>query len=104
MNNFKKKKPIFILLILALVFVLPVVVMLLWNATLPDAIGVNVINYWQALGIFILSKILFGGFKPGGRHNGGGPGRNKFKEKFMNMDAEQKSKFKEEWKKRCDKE
>jgi hypothetical protein len=102
MNNFKKKKPLFILMILAIIFVLPVVVMLLWNAILPDVIGVNTITYWQAVGIFILSKILFGGFKSGGRPSKGGFGRNKFKEKFMNMDDEQKSKFKEEWKKRCE--
>ncbi len=89
----------FFLLIVTMTFLLPVVVMLLWNAILPEVIGVKVINYWQALGIFILSKILFGGFnKSRGR---------KYhpkcdKEKFMEMDREEKSIFKKEWKKRME--
>jgi hypothetical protein len=101
MNKFRKKKPLFFLLILAMVFVLPVVVMLLWNAILPDAIGVNTINYWEALGIFILSKILFGGFGPGRRSHKMNHRKAKMKERFMEMDEEEKSAFKEEWKKRC---
>ena len=41
------------------------IVMLLWNALLPDIFGITTITFWQALGILILSKILFGGFGPG---------------------------------------
>jgi len=33
----------------------------LWNILLPEIIGVKAISYWQALGILVLSKILFGG-------------------------------------------
>lgn len=100
-NNWKRKKLKFLLFILIMISVLPAVVMLIWNAVLPEVIGVNQINYWQALGILILSKILFGGFKPGRRRN---HKPNKFKEKFMGMDDKQKLAFKEEWRKRCDKE
>lgn len=38
------------------------VVMLLWNALIPSIIGWSAINYWQAAGLMILSKFLFGGF------------------------------------------
>ena len=38
------------------------IVMLLWNAVLPPLLNVSVIGYWQALGLLILSRILFGGF------------------------------------------
>lgn len=42
----------------------------LWNGVLIDVIGVKTITYWQALGILVLSKILFGGFPSGGRKFG----------------------------------
>jgi hypothetical protein len=38
------------------------VVMRLWNWLLPDLFGVRGINFWQALGLLALSRILFGGF------------------------------------------
>lgn len=104
MNKFRRKKPVFILFIIAVVFALPAIVMLLWNAILPDVVGVSEINYWQAMGIFILSKILFGGFGPGrGPRGGRHRKRAAMKERFMQMDDEEKSAFKEEWKKRCKK-
>lgn len=34
----------------------------LWNGVLTDVLGVKVITYWQALGLLVLAKILFGGF------------------------------------------
>jgi len=47
------------------------VVMALWNAVLPGIfIGVRAIDYRQALGLLVLSRILFGGFRGGGRFRG----------------------------------
>ena len=45
-------------------------VMLLWNAVLPAVFsGARSIDYLQALGLLILSRILFGGFRGyGGWH------------------------------------
>lgn len=100
MNKLKNKKPLFLVIMIALVFGLGGVVMFLWNATLPDIIGVNTVNYWQALGIFVLCKILFGGFKPSRNYNKNNVKRTKLKEKFMNLNEDQKSVFKEEWKRR----
>ena len=37
------------------------VVMSLWNWLMPTLFGGHTIGYWQAWGIIILSKILFGG-------------------------------------------
>ena len=37
-------------------------IMWLWNWLMPDLFGVVTITYWQAVGIFVLAKILFGGF------------------------------------------
>ncbi len=47
------------------------VVMALWNAVLPSVfMGVRAIDYRQALGLLVLSRILFGGFRGGGRLQG----------------------------------
>jgi hypothetical protein len=79
------------------------IVMALWNAILPEVLGVKTISFVQALGILMLSKILFGGFgNRGGWKRGGGPDwKNKIKEKFGSMTPEEREKFKAEWKNRC---
>lgn len=51
------KKIVFgVLAAIALTFVL----MLLWNWLMPVIFGLTVITFWQALGLFVLSKIFFG--------------------------------------------
>lgn len=45
------------------------IVMQLWNCLLPDPFtGVSHIGYWQALGMLLLSRILFGGLRGGHGH------------------------------------
>ena len=79
------------------------IVMALWNAILPAVLGVKAITFLQALGILLLSKILFGGFKGGGGRfaNRKQEWRKKMQEKFGSMTPEEKEKFKSEWKSRC---
>ena len=36
------------------------VLMRLWNWLMPDLFGLGTITYWQALGILVLAKIIFG--------------------------------------------
>jgi hypothetical protein len=49
-----------------------------------------------------LSKILFGGFRPGGRCGGpGGMWKMRMKEKFQNMTPEEREKVRAAWKSRC---
>ncbi|MFN0730224.1 hypothetical protein [Polaribacter gochangensis] len=38
------------------------VVMWLWNWLMPEIFGLTTITYWQAVGLFILAKFIFGGF------------------------------------------
>ncbi len=46
-------------------------VMLLWNWLMPSIFHLGTIDFWQAFGIIILAKLIFGG--PGaGRHLHGG--------------------------------
>ena len=78
-------------------------VMGLWNAILQAVLGVKAISFIQALGILLLSKILFGGFG-GGRHGGGWRNKGKWmemKDKFSQMTPEEREKFKAEWKNKC---
>jgi hypothetical protein len=46
-------------------------VMLLWNWLMPAIFGLGVITYWQAFGIVILAKLIFGAVGGRGGHNGG---------------------------------
>lgn len=41
----------------------------LWNWLMPVIFNLPVINFWQALGLLVLSKIIFSGFGPGKRHH-----------------------------------
>lgn len=38
------------------------VTMWLWNALIPEIIGWKSINYWQALGLLVLTHLVFGHF------------------------------------------
>lgn len=101
--NRKGKKVCMGIFFLVLLFLLPFAIQALWNGILPEILNVSRITYWQALGLFVLSRILFGGFG-GGKHCGGKRpsfGRAGFKEKFMNMTDEEKVAFKKRWKDRC---
>ena len=67
------------------------VVMSLWNWLMPALFGWHEIGYWQAWGILILSKILFGSFH--GRP--GGPWRHRMMERFDHMTPEEREKFRQ---------
>jgi hypothetical protein len=98
-----KRLFIFLFFAAAAAFALAAVVMLLWNAILPPLLKVNRIGYWQALGLLVLCKILFGSFRGGktGKYRpfGGPPAH--LKEKWMSMSEAEKQQFREAWKKRC---
>ena len=50
-------------------FLFSFVTMSLWNWLMPAVFGLRTITWAQALGLLVLSKILFGGFH-GGRRRG----------------------------------
>jgi len=69
------------------------VVMQLWNNLLPDIIHVGVINFWQAMGLFILCKILFG-FGRMGRFGGNrSQFKNRLAERIKEMSPEKRARF-----------
>ena len=67
--RFKARFVVRAVLILAVVAVLGFAVEFLWNAIVPGVfLGVRTLDYRQALGLLVLSRILFGGFRGrGGR-------------------------------------
>jgi len=98
MTHFRKKIPLIILMVLLVLTAVTTVVMLLWNALMPTIFHLPNITWIQALGLLVLCKLLFGGFR------GGGPKehwKNKMKQRWMNMPPEEKEKFMQEWNRRC---
>jgi hypothetical protein len=73
-------------------------VMLLWNALLPQIFGIAAINFWQALGLLVLCRILFGSFGGfGGKHWMSHAHthfhKNHIREKWLNMTSEERKEF-----------
>ncbi|MBS1503638.1 MAG: hypothetical protein JST32_16330 [Bacteroidetes bacterium] len=98
-----RKKMIFIpFLVLAGLALVSYVVMLLWNALMPVIFHLTVITYWQAAGLLILCKILFG-FGKGGPRGGAPWMRHRMKERWMNMSPEEQERFREQMRERCGK-
>ena len=58
--------PVFII---GAVMLVGLVVMLLWNGIMPEVFGLGIITVWQALGLIILGRILFGRSKRHKRHH-----------------------------------
>jgi hypothetical protein len=91
----KRNKWIFVVAPLALVLFIWIggeVVMYLWNWLLPALFGVHTINLWQALGLLVLSRILFGGW--------GGGGNGHHKSDWKKMTPEEREKFRAEMRSR----
>jgi hypothetical protein len=101
--NDKRKFILIPFAIAAFLAVTGFVVMSLWNYLLPGILHVGVITFWQALGIFILCKILFGFGHKGHRWGGGGAPwmRRKMEDRFRNMSPEEREKFKAHMRDRC---
>ncbi len=80
-------------IVIAALLVFGLATMLLWNWLMPEVFGLRTIGYWQAVGLLILGRILFGGFRGGW---GGRPGwRRRMKERWEQMTPEEHEKFRE---------
>src|ERR1700676_3502522 len=81
-ESMKKKWWLFFVVPPAIVILIAIcgeVVMHLWNWLLPGLFGWHLITFWQALGLLVLSRILFGGW--------GGGGSDRSKSRRRNADA-----------------
>ena len=67
------------------------VVMALWNALLPAVAGLHSITFVQALGLLVLSRILFGGLR--GWRRRGGHWRARMQARWRQMTPEERERF-----------
>lgn len=75
------------------VAVFSAVAMGLWNLLMPALFGLREISFWQALGLLILSRVLFGGFR--GRPGPGMHWRRRMMERWEHMTPEEREKFRQ---------
>jgi hypothetical protein len=75
------------------------IVMSLWNWLMPVLFGWHTITFWQALGLVLLSKILFGGFRGGWGH--GRHWRRGMRERWEQMTPEQREQMRQHLRDRC---
>ena len=101
-HHWRKRRFLFIPIFLIGLFTVSAIVMLLWNAILPYVSGLLPLSYWQAMGIFVLSRILFSGFHFRGHHGHRPPFMHpSIKDRFMSMSDEEREQFRNQWKQRC---
>lgn len=74
------------------------VVSQLWNYLMPGLFGLHTITFWQAVGLLVLGRLLFGGFRPG---FGGPPWRRRMMARWEQMTPEEREKFREGWRQGC---
>ncbi|RFU48689.1 hypothetical protein [Paraburkholderia sp. DHOC27] len=86
-----------LLFVVVAVAVLGWAVMTLWNWVVPALfVGARSIDFLHALGLLVLSRILFGGF----RGHGGWRGRRHWR-KWESMSPEEREQFQAKWRSRC---
>jgi predicted membrane chloride channel (bestrophin family) len=85
--------------VLVAVAALSLVIMSLWNWLMPALFALHRISFWQALGLLLLAKILFGGFRGGrGAHM---HWKGRMAKRWEKMTLEEREKFREGMKGRC---
>ncbi|HRJ30484.1 MAG TPA: hypothetical protein PLV21_12640 [Cyclobacteriaceae bacterium] len=72
------------------------ITMQLWNWLVPELFSGPAITFWQALGLLVLSKILFSGI--GGKRGHSAHWKHRYSEKWSAMTPEERARFKERMK------
>lgn len=100
MKGNRLKRVLGLVLLAALAFaLLGFVVMGLWNWLLPTLFGLHPITFWQAVGVVILSRILFGGFR--GRRGRHWYWRRRMMKRWERMSPEDREKWRQSFRGRC---
>ncbi|MCC8174556.1 MAG: hypothetical protein LIO65_09435 [Odoribacter sp.] len=83
----------FVALFIGIVAGIIAIIMLLWNALCPELFNLPLISYWQAGGLLLLCKLLFGGFGRGPHHHGKFSRHRHLHEKVKGMTREERREF-----------
>jgi hypothetical protein len=94
-----KRVFIFIVFALAASAIFGFVVMHLWNWLAAAVFGWRLISFWQAVGILLLARILFGRLP--GVHGPGGYWRARMIDRWEQMTPEEREKFRAGMRGRC---
>lgn len=98
----KGRKFIFLIpVVAAIAAALGYVVMFLWNWILPEVVHAGRLNFWKALGLLVLCRLLFGNFNKGGGNIRFREKAREMRAKWEGMNEEERIKFKEEYRRRC---
>jgi len=89
----------FLLFAVVAVFVGASVLMLLWNRLVPPIFGWHMVTFPQALGLLVLSRILFGRPGFGGQWRGGQ--RRRMWQRWEQMTPEERERFRGAMRERC---
>ena len=72
------------------------IVMHLWNWLAPALFGLRQVTFWQALGLLLLCRILFGGFGLGSSGHRSQSGR-RMSERWEQMSPEERERMRQGW-------
>jgi len=84
------------LLSVAVLGLLGVAVMILWNTLVPPLFHGPLLDFWQATGLVLLSRILCGGLR---MH--GGWRRHRWRERWEQLSPEERARLRERVAQRC---
>jgi hypothetical protein len=104
MNNYFIIKGIKILIVVAFfILLMGTAVMVLWNWLMPTLFNSPQIDFVQAIGLTVLTRILAGGFRFG---VGAGSKedwemKRQMWDKYKNMSPDERLRWKEDWRSRC---
>jgi hypothetical protein len=86
-------------LVIGVLALVGLVVMLLWNVLVPELFRGPTLGYWQAVGLLLLSRLLFGGLR--GRAGWRGHWRHRWRERWEQMTPEERAQLRERVLSRC---
>ena len=87
--------PLAILGMLLFIFIGGEIVLHLWNWLLPPLFGFRQITFWQAIGLLVLCRILFGGH--GWHRSGRSDYRRRMAERWERMTPEERERLRQSW-------
>lgn len=84
--------------IVAMLGLVGLIVMSLWNWLIPALFGGPTLHFWQALGLLVLTRILVGRV---GRGPGHGGWRGRMRQDWQRMTPEEREKLRETFSRSC---